>query len=320
MKRNAEGVLVPPEHPDELLDYIPAISQLAEVSVENLFQIDSSDFTPEHWITLAQRIHALYDDYDGFVITHGTDTLAYTSTALSFMLHNLGKPVILTGSQIPMSDIASDGQNNMMNAIRAACDNLGEVAIMFGNYLLRGNRSTKMYEFMLDSFRSPNFLSLAKLGVDLRLSGNCYRRHESQFEIKSNLVTDVAVIKLFPGITNEHVLGMVPPRTQGVIIESYGAGNIPLGKNGIEQAVEEILNQDIVVAIDTQCMYGEVEYHRYAGGSFIKSKGALSCGDMTKEASVIKMMWVLGQTEDKANIQELYEKNIIGELTERHYD
>ncbi len=316
MGRNSEGVLVPLKNADELLRFIPSASQIADITTEILFQIDSSDFTPEYWVMIANRIQEKYKQYDGFVIVHGTDTMAYTATALSFMLQNLGKPVILTGSQIPMSDIVSDGQNNLLNAILVASSNISGVAIMFGDYLLQGNRSTKLYEFTLNSFASPNFPPLAELGVDLRLSDHCKPLHSGTPTLKTNLVTDIAVIKLFPGITNEHLLGMVPPRTKGVIIESYGTGNIPLGNSGIQESIEEILNQDIVIAISTQCLYGEVEYNRYAGGYLAKSKGALSCRDMTKEAGVIKMMWVLGQTEEHAEIQRLYEKNVVGELTE----
>ena len=156
------------------------------------------------------------------------------------------------------------------------------------------------------------------MGVELRLHGNCYRRHSGELELKKNLVTDVAVIKLFPGITNEQILGMVPPRTKGVVIEGYGAGNIPIGEDGIQQSISEIIDQDIIVVINTQCIWGGVEYFRYAGGAFTKDKGALTSNDMTPEAAVIKLMWVLGQTDDRAEIVDLYQRNLVGELTESH--
>lgn len=318
MIKNAAGVLEPAVPGDHILDYVPGIKALAEIDHVFLFQLDSSDVNPRHWQMIAAAISERYDQYDGFVILHGTDTMAYTATALSFMLGHIGKPVILTGSQLPISEITSDGQGNLLHAIQVACSDLSEVAIMFGHYLLRGNRAKKMHEFNLNSFISPNCWPLAELGVELRLADHCLYRRKQTLTLQPDLVNEVVVIKIFPGITNELVLGMVPPRTKGVVIEAYGSGNIPLGKEGIQEAIENIIGQDIVVVITTQCFYGRVEYERYQGGYFAKSHGALSAQDMTTEAAVIKLMWVLAQTKDFEKIKKLYHTNLVGELTELH--
>jgi L-asparaginase len=188
---------------------------------------------------------------------------------------------------------------------------------MFGNVLLRGNRSKKMHEFNLHSFISPNCLPLAEMGIELRFGDHCIERHGQKLNLRTQLVTDVAYIKLFPGITNEHILGMIPARTKGVVVEAYGAGNIPLGENGIQEALENIISQDISLVIATQCVYGSVEYQRYQGGYFAKTHGALSAQDMTSETAIIKLMWLLAQTSNFEELWNLYHKNLAGELTER---
>lgn len=317
MVKNSAGVLEPPTNEDHILEYVPAIRQVADIENKFLFQLDSSDIHPKHWQIIAQTIADCYSDYDGFVILHGTDTMAYTATALSFMLQNLGKPVIITGAQLPISTIGSDGYSNLLNAVRMACEPISEVAIMFGHMLLRGNRSKKMHEFNMNAFISPNCLPLVELGVEVRLADHCIHRQTNALQLKPNLITEVAVIKLFPGISNEFILGMIPPRTKGVIIEAYGAGNIPLGDGGVQEAIANIMSQDIVTVIGTQCAYGSVEYERYQGGYFAKSHGALSAQDMTSEAALIKLMWVLAQSKDYKEIRHLYETNLVGELTER---
>lgn len=317
MEVNAEGVLVATaDRQRKLLDFIPAMARIANIESKYLFQLDSSDINPGHWQTIARTIADCYEQFDGFVILLGSDTMAHTATALSFMIENLGKPIVLTDTHVPLTQIASDNHSNLLNAMRFACEDIAEVSIMFSNVLLRGNRTKKTHDFAIHSFTSPNLKPLGEVGIDLRIHSHSFKTHNKPIVLKTNIVKDIAVIKLFPGITNEHVLSMVPPRTKGIVIEGYGAGNIPLGNNGIQDAIENIVSQDVVVAIDTQCIYGGVEYSRYVGGAFAKKHGALSSHDMTSESAIIKLMWVLGQTEKRDKIKELYEKNIIGELTE----
>lgn len=318
MQRNEAGVLEPTQAAEDFIKQFPTIREIAEITFISLFQLDSSDINPRHWKIIAETIVEHYETFDGFVILHGTDTMAYTATALSFMLNNLGKPVILTGSQLPITDVGTDGLRNFINAVRLACGDLAEVAIVFGDVVLRGNRSKKMHEFSFNSFISPNYPPLAELGVELRLSKQRFRRHTKPLELKNNLVTEISLIHLFPGITNQLVLDMITPRTKGIVIAGYGSGNIPLGEEGIEKAVEAILDQDITVAIDTQCVFGGVNYGRYVGGAFAKERGALTTHDMTSECSIIKLMWALGQTDQQTEIEKLYLTNIIGELTPKH--
>ncbi len=320
MKKNAKGVLEPAlDLQQQLLDYVPQLNTIAEIESKYLFQLDSSDFSPRYWKMLAETIAQEYDNYDGFVVLHGADTLAYTATILSFMLGNLGKPVILTDTLSPVNEPNPDNHRNVINAIRFATENIAEVAIMFGNLLLRGNRSKKTHEMSINSFTSPNFPAIGIVEAELELSDQRFIAHNKPLELRTNIITDVTVIKLFPGISNEHVLGMVPPRTKGLVIEAYGSGNIPLGQEGIQDSLEQIADQDIMIAIDTQCIYGGVQYNKFAGGHFAKSRGALSTHDLTAEASIMKLMWVLGQTEEHSEIQRIYEDNLVGELTE-HFD
>src|SRR3989338_824936 len=317
MVKNEAGVLQPAGSGEHVLEYVPAIQKIAKIDNIFLFQLDSSDVNPRHWRIIAETIGKHYHDYDGFVILHGTDTMGYTATALSFMLGNLSKPVILTGAQLPISEIASDGVNNLINAVRFACQDITEVAIMFGNHLLRGNRATKISHFSLDGFVSPNCLPLSVVGTELRLADHCIVRRSKELQVLSHLVTDVAVIKVFPGITNQFILGMIPTRTRGVILEAYGTGNFPLGEEGIQDAVDTIITQGIIMVIGTQCVYDGVEYEQYQGGFFAKEHGALTAQDMTSEATMIKLMWCLGQSNDADEIRRLYQSNLVGELTER---
>lgn len=317
MVKNEAGVLQPSTTGKHVLEYVPAIQKIAKIDNIFLFQLDSSDVNPRHWRIIAETIAKHYDDYDGFVVLHGTDTMAYTATALSFMLNNLSKPVILTGSQLPISEIASDGINNLINAVRFACQEISEVAIMFGSHLLRGSRATKISHLSLDGFVTPNCLPLSDVGTGLRLADHCIIRRSKELQIQTNLVTDVAVIKVFPGITNQFILGMIPTRTRGVILEAYGTGNFPLGDEGIQDAVDTIIKQGIVMVVGTQCVYGSVEYEQYQGGFFAKEHGALSAQDMTNEAALIKLMWCLGQSSDLDEVRDLYQRNLVGELTER---
>lgn len=317
MVKNEAGVLQPSTTGEHVLEYVPAIQKIAKIDNIFLFQLDSSDVNPRHWRMIAETIAKHYDDYDGFVVLHGTDTMAYTATALSFMLNNLSKPVILTGSQLPISEIASDGINNLINAVRFACQEISEVAIMFGSHLLRGNRATKISHFSLDGFVTPNCLPLSDVGAELRLADHCIVRRSKELQVQTHLVTDVAVIKVFPGITNQFILGMIPTRTRGVILEAYGTGNFPLGDEGIQDAVDTIIKQGIVMVISTQCVYGSVEYEQYQGGFFAKERGALTAQDMTSEAALIKLMWCLGQSSDWDEVRDLYQRSLVGELTER---
>lgn len=320
MAKNEAGVLQPSTTGEHVLEYVPVIEKLAKIDNIFLFQLDSSDINPRHWRIIAETIAKHYNDYDGFVILHGTDTMTYTATALSFMLGNLSKPVILTGSQLPISNIASDGVNNLINAVRFACQDLSEVAIMFGNHLLRGNRATKLSHFSLDGFMSTNCLPLSVIGTELRVADHVIVRRSKELQMQTNLVTDVAVIKVFPGITNQFILGMIPTRTRGVILEAYGTGNFPLGDEGIQEAIDTIIKQGIIMVIGTQCVYSGVEYEQYQGGFFAKERGALTAQDMTSESALIKLMWCLGQSSDFDEIQQMYQRNLVGELTEREQD
>lgn len=317
MVKNEAGVLRPASSGEHVLEYVPTIKKIAQIDNVFLFQLDSSDINPRHWRMIAEAIAKRYNEYDGFVVLHGTDTMAYTATALSFMLGNLSKPVILTGAQLPISEIASDGINNLINAVRFASQEISEVAIVFGSHLLRGNRATKISHFSLDGFVSPNCLPLSVIGTELRLADHCIVRRSAELQLQTNLVTDVAMIKVFPGITNQFILGMIPTRTRGVILEAYGTGNFPLGTEGIQDAVDTIIKQGLVMVIGTQCVYGGVEYEQYEGGFFAKEQGALTAQDMTSESTLIKLMWCLGQSSDADQIRNLYHRNLVGELTER---
>lgn len=302
---------------------IPELKQLPiELSCESFEKpIDSSEMLPEHWKQIAKTIFENYSEYDGFVVLHGSDTMAYSASAVSFMLQGLDKPVIFTGSQLPIGTLRTDGKENLITAIQIAGekDNRGkskiqEVAIYFEYSLYRGNRTSKVSANNFEAFSSPNLAELAIAGVHIRYNqlltdypeGNKLRLHTDWEE-------RVALVKLFPGF-NPDVYASVfnAENTKGIVLETYGAGNGPSTKSFQKILQKYIADGGIVLNI-TQCMSGSVEQGKYETSSFFGKAGVISGCDMTSEAAIAKLMYVL--SNDKWNKKELLEESLIGEMT-----
>ncbi len=290
--------------------------------------IDSSNMTPEFWVDIASIIEKNYDDYDGFLVLHGTDTMAYTASALSFMFKNLSKPIVLTGSQLPLGMLRSDGRENIICALEIASAQqvlIPEVTIFFENKLYRGNRSTKVSAENFNAFESYNYPSLAKAGIKIS-----YRTHLFQPKPTGKLVVRkkfdrrIAVLKLFPGITPAVVRAIVEtPDLQGLVIETFGSGNAPTESWFIE-ALEEALNRGIIVLNVTQCKAGAVQMRQYQASCDMDRIGVIGGSDITIEAAVTKMMYLLGNfPDDKKKIRDRLCKNLRGEITQeivKEYD
>ncbi|NJP03797.1 asparaginase [Candidatus Gracilibacteria bacterium] len=230
MEENASqsGNFKPSHDPNCLLQQIPDLTKIAKIDSKLIFNKDSANFCAQDWIIIAETIYENYSRYDGFVVIHGTDTMSYTASALSFILQGLNKPVILTGSQIPLSEVASDGRNNVINAVRFAGEDIAEVCIFFGSRLIRGNKSTKISEFDLRAFETVNAPYLGKVGLDIILRES-YRHPSPQrnLELKTDFDTHVAIIKIFPNINISYFETLLQTGIRGIVIEGFGAGNLP---------------------------------------------------------------------------------------------
>ena len=287
--------------------------------------IDSSDIEPASWKTLVQIIEKRYDEYDGFVILHGTDTMAYSASAVSFMIEGLTKPVIFTGSQLPIGVPRTDGKENLISAVEiaAAKDSYGhaivpEVCICFDNVLMRGNRTTKINSSNFRAFRSENLPPLAEAGISIRYSTDLIRKpadwdHKPLFH--KNIDTRVAILKIHPGITPQVVKDILcSTESRAVIIETYGAGNAP-SKRWFTDIVKEAADMGKVLLNVTQCIAGSVDMDIYATGKSLKEAGVLNGYDSTTEGALAKLFYILGQCGDNADVKRYIEENLRGEIS-----
>ncbi|MBN2383526.1 asparaginase [bacterium] len=296
--------------------YLPEIHGIADITTEVLFNLDSCDIHLPHWTKLADCIAAGMDEYDGFVVVHGTDAMVYTATALSFMLNNLPKPVIFTGSQRPISLLRSDARNNLINAVELACYPVPEVGILFSNFLFRANRTIKMSSILFDAFASPNYDPLAEIGLEIVLKGN-HRRNEGFFHVEHTFDDRVLVIKLFPGLKPDYLEFLLDTDIRAFIIEGFGLGNVPSGEKSLVPFVRRAAEHGKIIVITSQVPHGYVDLERYAGGLSILEAGAISAYDQTFPSAIVKLMFLLGHLTDKGAVIRSFQTPIAGEMTVR---
>lgn len=311
----------------QILEEVPELRKFAYRIDSWTFDplIDSSDVEPSLWIALAGLIEEKYDDYDGFVILHGTDTMAYSASALSFMIENLSKPVIFTGSQLPIGMPRTDGKENLISAVEiAAAKDAGghalvpEVCICFDNILMRGNRTCKMNSDNFRAFRSENLPPLAEAGISIRYNSGIIRRPASWDEtpiFRKTLDTRVAILKMHPGITPQIVRDiMCSPDTRAVIIETYGAGNAP-SKEWFLEIIQDAAGMGKIILNVTQCIAGSVNMDIYATGKCLKETGVVSGYDSTTESALAKLFYLLGNFHDNEEVKRLLEEDLRGEIS-----
>jgi L-asparaginase len=286
--------------------------------------IDSSDITFESWHQIVKIIEANYSKYDGFVILHGTDTMAYTASALSFMLENLTKPVILTGSQLPIGKLRTDGKENLITALEIAADKdhnnnpkVPEVAVYMQNLLMRGNRTTKLNADNFSAFRSPNCPFLAETGIEFRYNNHVIIKPDYSKETDFNYILDgnVVILKLFPGISSEAVKAHINiPGLKGVVLETFGSGNSPLFP-WFTSLLQDAIDRGIIIVNVSQCLFGSVEMHRYQNGQKLEKLGVISGHDLTTEAALAKMMYLFGRDNSSSEVNRLMQVALSGELS-----
>ena len=311
---------------DHLLRHVPELKRFNYHICSYQFDppIDSSDMEPLMWAKIVEIIHYNYERFDGFVILHGTDTMAYTASALSFMLENLGKPVILTGSQLPIGTLRTDGKENLITAIEIAAARrpdgspmVPEVCIFFENELMRGNRTTKINAENFNAFRSFNYPPLAKAGIHIRYNEHLIRRPDPTRPMKPHYLfdTNVVMLTLFPGI-QESIIDSVlhVPNLKAVVLKTYGSGNAPQ-KDWFIQQLKEATERNIIIVNITQCPSGAVEMRRYETGLQLLHAGVISGYDSTPECAVTKLMFLLGHGLNHSELRRLMDSNLAGEIT-----
>lgn len=327
MIENPSSKALEPFDFNHLLDNVPKI-KLLDFAIDN-FQfdvpIDSADMNPAHWGQMAKVIEDNYDNYDGFVILHGTDTMAYTASALSFMLNNLTKPVIITGSQLPIGEVRTDGEENLMTALQvaAAKDTDGEpmvreVAILFQDVLLRGNRSTKFSADNFDAFKSSNYPVLANIGLTITYNKDALHRPKKgkEFKVEYLMDTNVTYLDLFPGIQESVVRSILNiPGLKGVVLKTYGVGNSP-SNPWLFECIREAVDKGVLIVNISQCSNGKVTPMKYSAGVGLAKAGTISGQDLTSEAAITKMMYLFGIGATSQLAGKYMGKNLHGELTE----
>lgn len=322
MVHDASGVLVPFDF-SHILEHLPALRtlslELKVISFEN--PIDSSNVEPAHWEEMARIIELHYDTQDGFVILHGTDTMAYTASAMSYILQGVNKPVIFTGAQLPISEPRSDARENLITAleIAAAKENgvplVPEVCVYFEYELLRGNRAKKVESLHFDAFRSDNYPALAKAGVRIEYNYAAIKTiSKEKLRLQTRFNHQVALLKLFPGISKQFVQQVLTtPQLKGLVLETYGSGNAPAADWFIE-ALHNAIEAGVIVLNVSQCPGGMVMQGKYATSRKLEEMGVISGQDMTTEAAITKLMYLLGNY-DPTEVRKKIQESIAGELS-----
>lgn len=309
---------------DHIFEEIPELAKVdCQLDIQtNPNPIDSSDMSPQNWYRLAERIEEHYDKYDGFVVLHGSDTMAYTASALSYMLENLGKPVILTGSQLPIGTLRTDGKENLITAIEiaSAYNNdkpmVPEVAIYFEYSLYRGNRAIKVDAQHFRAFESPNYPLLAEAGVNIKYHKNSILPlTKKSLVVHKDMSNHVACLRLFPGISPEVVKCVSSnPAIRILVLETFGSGNAPQDQDILSSLREMIKNGRIVLNV-SQCIGGSVRQGIYKNSQILKDIGVVSGGDMTAEAAITKSMYLLANSANISKVAQLLQESLRGELS-----
>ncbi|XP_019756668.2 60 kDa lysophospholipase [Dendroctonus ponderosae] len=345
MKRNHQGVLVPA--PDVLTGKIKTCPELHDLDLARIYSVrnhelitrvsssnkaivyqireyhpllDSCNMTPKEWVIIAKNIEENYNDFDGFVILSGTDTMAFTASALSFMFKNLQKPIIITGAQIPIFDNPSDAKNHILSAlVFASCSDIPEVCVYFSNKLFRGNRVKKMSCSQLDCFDSPNYPVLAEIGFNCRIyrHNTLPRSERGHLMVCTNLCERVGILYIFPTLTRTQLLSFLEPTLEGVVLITYGAGNIPSHRQDLLDVLRNAVGRGVTVVSVTQCIKGSVGLY-YETGKCLEEIGVISCYDMTVEAAYAKLVVVCGMVSQSEERAELMKQVFRGEMTIQH--
>lgn len=323
VKDEKSGALIPFNF-DDIYAHVPTLKFLKHQIDFYTFPIliDSSNVDLKFWIELAECIEKFYEEYDGFVVLHGSDTMSYTASALSFMLKNLNKPVVLTGSQLPLGVIRTDGRRNIINAIEVAATYIDETAVVpevcicFENKIYRGNRTYKNNASHFEAFLSPNYPILAEIGIEIKYNTeSILKPNNEKLLVVKTLDNNIAVLKLFPGIHPNMIRSVVDTSgLKAIIMETYGSGNAPTDELFIKE-LKRAIEKNILIVNVTQCKKGSVQMGKYETGKKLQEIGVIGGYDITTESAVAKLMYLFGIENDISKISILFQKPIRGEMT-----
>jgi L-asparaginase len=324
MRRTRDGYSPEPGYLQEQLDAMPELrhDSMPLVTINEYDPLlDSSNMTPREWVKIAHDIGDHYDDFDGFVVLHGTDTMAYTASALPFMLNGLAKPVIITGSQIPLCEVRNDARENLITSLLiASAYDVPEVCLYFGGKLLRGCRAVKVSADGFAAFDSPNFPQLGNVGIDIEINRPFVRSVEDRhscLSVEEFGTPIVSALRLFPGISPELVRNVLRPPLQGLVLEAYGVGNGPDSDSEFLAALADATARGVVIVDCTQCLEGTVNLTEYTAGSALARAGVISGFDMTAEAALAKLYYLFSRGGSPDDVKRDLQNDLRGELTRK---
>ncbi|MHA2380174.1 MAG: asparaginase [Candidatus Thorarchaeota archaeon] len=302
-----------------LLESLPKGMGNVEIVQKELFQLDSANAQPHHWKEIAGAIKDVNEDMpdlQGIVVTHGTDTMVYSAAAVSFMIQNFGKPIVFTGSQIPATIPWSDGPRNLLDSIRvAAFGDIGETCIVFNGEVHRATRAKKVRANSYDAFDSMDPTPLGVLARDIVLFEGRRGRHKPKPVYDTSLDDRVWLLKVFPGLPPEILLKIAELGYRGIVLEGFGSGNIPTHENALTEAIQSVVKKGCSVVISSQCAFGQADLSIYEVSRAAADVGAISAYDMTSEAALVKLGWVLGHTSEADEVEEMMAKDYVGEVS-----
>ncbi|WP_371175979.1 type I asparaginase [Bacillus atrophaeus] len=308
-----ENGLAPAVKADELLSYVSQLDNDYTMETQSLMNLDSTNMQPEYWVKIAKAVEENYESYDGFVITHGTDTMAYTSAALSYMLQHATKPIVITGSQIPITFKKTDAKKNITDAIRFACEGVGGVYVVFDGRVIQGTRAIKLRTKSYDAFESINYPYIAFINEDGIEYNKQMTPEREPFAVDTSLCTDVCLLKLHPGLKPE-MLDALKSMYKGIVIESYGSGGIPFEERDLLTKINELIESGIVVVITTQCLEEGEDMSIYEVGRRVNQDLIIRSRNMNTEAIVPKLMWALGKSSDLVEVKKIMETPIADDV------
>lgn len=316
--RPGKDGLEPEVSGEELIAKLGDLGGKFDIQVKQILNLDSSNIQAEEWRLMARWVYDCISSYDGIIITHGTDTMAYSASMLSFMLPGLRKPVVFTGSQIPMDNMLTDARNNLFCALAAVEADIQGVSVAFNRHIIRGCRAVKVRTMGFDAFESVNARYLGEIFADgLRVYDRNEPNHVS-FQLRDSISTDVFLLKLIPSTKPALFDHLKDIGYRGVVLETFGAGGMHFHRRDLLEKLRMLEDQGIVVVACSQCLYEPSNFTIYEVGRKLLETGVIPAGDMTTEAAVTKLMWALGQTQDPAQVREIFARNLCGEISPEH--
>ncbi|MEG2038971.1 MAG: asparaginase [Oscillospiraceae bacterium] len=312
---SSEG-LIPQLGIDKLLNSVVGITEYYDVTAKDILHLDSSNIQPEQWQVIAQNVYEQYKNYDGMVITHGTDTMAYTTSVLAYMLRNIPIPIVVTGSQLPILNPITDAAENLRCAFAMAASGVAGVYLAFNRKVILGARAVKVRTVGFDAFESVNSEYAATISSNgLIINHSVIPKLTGKPELLDKLCPAVFLIKLTPGLNPEIFDMLLGMNYKGIVIEAFGAGGMHYIHRDLISKLERISQHGISVVVCSQCLYERSDFSIYETGRKVLEKGAIQGYDMTTEAAITKLIWALGQTDDKEEIRKIFSTNLVGEIT-----